>query len=336
MNGSPAVSVLMPVFNAARHLPETLRSLQRQKFSDFEVLVIDDGSTDQTASIAQGLGDKRVRVISHSRNLGLVASLNEGLAEANAPIIARLDGDDLAHPDRLGRQLQFLRGNPAVPVLGSDAWLINSDGKWCGRWRTAGSADLVRWDCGFRTPFAHSSVMFRRDVIVNRFDGYRDCRVSEDMDLWGRVAAELPVVTIPDCLVSYRQHSGSIMAVAGVSDGAERIAVVRAILLRNLAALAPGTSMRELGQLAEVWSDPEPTAEWDEYFHAIAAVRLGFLRGHRTVLGLARVLADQHYMLLGRIAAADRWSFLRALCRAERMAFLRLPLARLAIMLMRG
>lgn len=336
MSDVPAVTVLMPVFNGARHLRSTLESLQKQTFPDFEVLLVDDGSTDDSVSIAQSLGDPRIRILANAKNLGLVESLNRGLTDARGIFIARLDADDLCRQDRLAQQIQFLRGNPAVPLIGSDARLIDANGRWCGRWRTGGSADLVRWDCGFRTPFAHSSAMFRRDVILNRFGGYRNCRACEDLDLWGRVASGFPVVTQPVCLISYRQHQASVMAGEHASTGEDRSIAIRKILKSNLYALAPGTPEPCLDVIAMAWSQSEPDVHWDAYFAAVDAVRLAFLRGHRTLRGFMRLQADQNYMLFNRLPSSKRVLFLKELYRADRHVFLRLPWIRVAIMMLRG
>jgi len=325
----------MPVFNGACHLTETLGSLKQQSFDDFEILMVDDGSTDDSLKIAAASGDSRLRTLSNPTNLGLVASLNRGLADARGVFVARMDADDLAHRDRLSRQMEFLRGNPSVPLLGSDARLIDARGRWLGRWRTGGSADLVRWDCGFRTPFAHSTAIFRRQMILDRFGGYRDCRACEDLDLWGRIAAEFPVVTMREPLVSYRQHGMSVMAEEHASSGSARSEAIQAILERNLAMLAPGTPQADIDYIAGVWSKDEPGGDWAKYFLAVHALRLGFLRGHRDLRGLSAMLADQNYMLACRMRSSERIRFLGALLRHNRRGALRIPWIRLAVLSLR-
>lgn len=332
---NPEISVLMPIYNSEAHLHEAIDSVLAQTFSDFELLIVNDASPDGSARVARAFSDPRIRIFTNDVNLGLVATLNRGLNEARGKFIARLDGDDVAKPKRFATQLAFLRGNPSVPVLGSDARLIDERGRWRGRWRTAGSADLVRWDCGFRTPFPHSSVMFRRDLIVNRFGGYQDMRASEDLDLWSRVAAELPVVSLTQELISYRQHPTSIMAQERAGDDMPRRKTVRELLLRNLGFLAPGGG-DDFAILANVWSGVEESVSWPEYFDALLTLRLSFLRGHRRVPGFARVCADQHYMIFCRLPAADRVPFLRTWLRCDRSGLSCFPWLRAAVMLLRG
>jgi glycosyltransferase involved in cell wall biosynthesis len=321
----PAVTVLMPVFNAARHVRESVASVLRQSFCDFELLAIDDGSTDESAKILASLGDPRVRVLRNERNLGLVATLNRGLAEARGEWIARQDADDLSAPGRLASQMAFARGNPAVPLVGSDALLIDDAGRPRGRWRTGGHADLVAWELCFRAPFAHSSALFRRSIVCERLGGYREMRACEDLDLWSRVATEFPVVTLREPLVKYRLHEASIMACA--EDDAERIEAVRGVLERHMAAMAPGLADAERACIAAAWSGGA-TPGWRAYFDAVAMLELNFLRGRRKPPGFSRVLADEHYSLWFR--AGRPAAFLVALAKADPSLFATMPWLRMA------
>jgi glycosyltransferase involved in cell wall biosynthesis len=322
---SPAVTVLMPVFNVARHLRESIASVLRQSFCDFELLAIDDGSTDESPEILAALGDPRVRVLRNERNLGLVATLNRGLAEARGEWIARQDADDISAPGRLAAQMAFARGNPAVPVLGCDALLIDDAGRPRGRWRTGGHADLVAWELCFRAPFAHTSALFRRSIVSERLGGYRDLRACEDLDLWARMAAEFPVVTLRQPLVKYRLHGASIMA--GATGDSARVEAVRGALERHMAAMAPGLSRPERALIASAWSGGA-LPEWPAYFEAVKMLRLNFLRGRRKPPGFSRVLADEHYSLWFR--AGRPVALLRTLAKAEPGLFARMPWPRMA------
>jgi glycosyltransferase involved in cell wall biosynthesis len=322
---SPAVTVLLPVFNAARHLRESVASVLRQTFCDFELLAIDDGSTDESAGILDSLGDPRVRVLRNERNLGLVATLNLGLAEARGEWIARQDADDISAPGRLASQMAFARGNPAVPVLGADAVLIDDAGRPRGRWRTGGHADLVAWELCFRAPFAHTSALFRRSIVSERLGGYRDMRACEDLDLWARVAAEFPVVTLREPLVKYRLHGASIMA--GAAEDSVRVAAVRSVLEQHMATMAPGLADVDRTLIAATWSgDQKP--EWAIYLEAVKMLELNFLRGRRNPPGFSRVLADEHYSLWFRTGRPRE--FLTALAKAEPRLLAHMPWLRMA------
>lgn len=319
---NPAVTVLIPVFNGARHLREAIESVVSQTCGEWELLVVDDGSTDESGQIALSFGDERVRMIRNDQNAGLVVTLNRGLAEARGEFVARLDADDVCSRDRLAEQLSFARGNPAVPLIGCDAGLISEGGGHAGRWRTAGSADLVRWELCFRTPFAHSSAFFRRKVILGKFGGYCERRASEDLDLWSRVGREYPVVTLRRPLVKYRQRDGSIMAVA---NAAGEIDAVRENLRANLAVAAPGLKSAMVEVIAGAWSGAWPEG-WEDYFEAVAELRRGFLRGRGGLPGFAGVVADQNYTLWCRARKAGKDAgFLRTLRRSSGSDFLRMP-----------
>src|SRR5829696_8769351 len=109
----PAITVLMPAFNAAAFIAEAIRSVLAQDFSDFELLIVDDGSTDDTAAIVQGFSDRRIRLVDQPHR-GIAAALNRGLYEARSPLIARFDADDICFPTRLRLQHEFLKQNPDV------------------------------------------------------------------------------------------------------------------------------------------------------------------------------------------------------------------------------
>ncbi|HBA88876.1 MAG TPA: glycosyl transferase [Geobacter sp.] len=192
---SPAVSILMPVRNEERHLAAALRSLAAQTLSDWELVVVDDGSTDGTPRILAeaAAADPRLRVITTGGN-GLVPALNLGLAQCRAPLVARMDGDDVAHPARLAAQAEYLHANPATGLVACSfrhfprqSVGIGMDGyeKWQNALLTH---EAILADLFVESPFVHPSVMLRR-AVVEGVDGYRDMGWAEDYDLWLRLAA---------------------------------------------------------------------------------------------------------------------------------------------------
>lgn len=220
----PAVTVLMPAFNAARHLRAALDSIIAQSFGDFELLVIDDGSTDETAAIIQGHGDPRIRYVRNERNLRLAATLNRGLDLAAAPLIARMDADDIAHPDRLAWQVRFLAGNPEVALVGTGVIRIHASGRPLATVIPELDPDLMRWRQNFSNQVIHPTVMFRADALrrldlrygavptwVRGAEGLGEVsHLSEDYLLFGLLALKAPVVNLPDPLLRYRVHSESV------------------------------------------------------------------------------------------------------------------------------
>ena len=208
---SPSLSVVMAVYNGERWLAETLASLSSQTFGDFEIVAIDDGSTDGSAAILAEAAarDARYRIITQA-NRGLVASLNRGLAESRAPLVARIDADDVAEPERFARQVAFLQAHPEVAALGSAIRIIGPDGASrrlqaypCG---PSAVADAMLRGCAL----AHPAVMMRLEAVLAA-GGYREAfRHAEDYDLWLRLGERHELDNLPEPLLRYRQHDGSV------------------------------------------------------------------------------------------------------------------------------
>ena len=207
---APKVSVLMPVFNAAAVVLRAIESIRRQSLRDWELIVVDDGSTDQTPEILRRLvaGESRLRVVTLPHG-GIVTALNTGLAEARAPLVARMDADDEAHQDRLAAQVTFLRQRPELGLAGC---LVEFGGD---RQRQAGYARHVDWinslismdDIALNrfveSPFAHPSVMFRR-ALARQHGGYRQGEFPEDYELWLRwIEAGVATAKVPRVLMTW-------------------------------------------------------------------------------------------------------------------------------------
>jgi glycosyltransferase involved in cell wall biosynthesis len=231
----PRVTVLMPVHNAADYVSYAIDSILKQRFTDFELLVVDDGSTDQTPGILEECTDRRLRVIRQPRNLGINASLNAGVEVAAGELVARQDADDWSHPDRLAQQVSFLDRHPGVAVVGTQARLIDSEGRGRGHLRRGLAHVSVLWSLLFDNPLIHTSVMYRRSV-VQALGGYDLAfPLAADFDLWSRIALESRVQNLPDQLVEFRIHAASsTQAPAGqVQTAEENPRIIR----RNLDAI---------------------------------------------------------------------------------------------------
>jgi len=205
------VSVLLPVHNGARYLESATRSILNQTHRELELIVVDDGSTDGSAEIVAALGDPRVRLIRNERNLGLPASLNRGLSAARAGIVARQDADDLSHPQRLERQLGFLDRHPEVGLVGTQAWIMDEAGRCRGSRTHACTHESLVWELMFDNAFIHTSVTFRRHVILGEHGGYDEAwAYNQDYDLWTRLIKSTRLANLPDRLVASRDHSRSM------------------------------------------------------------------------------------------------------------------------------
>ena len=203
----------MPVFNCGEWLAEAITSIRAQSFMNFELIIIDDGSADQSNSIiaAAMRDDDRIRMIWQD-HLGITAALNRGLALSRAKIIARMDGDDIAAPDRLRVQLAFLDSRPEVGAVGSCAHVINDHGKKLKELRPETNPEALARLLPRQNPFVHSSMMFLADS-VRSMGGYRTLlEGAEDYDLWLRIAERAQVANVAEFLVTYRRHSKSASA----------------------------------------------------------------------------------------------------------------------------
>jgi len=195
----------MPVYNGERYLQEALDSLLRQTCPHFELLIIDDGSTDQSAAIIQSCQDERIRLVRNERNLGLIATLNKGLALARGEFIARMDCDDVSLPHRLARQLAYMERHPDVVLAGS--WFEKRQGQRSSLVRLPVDHEAIRFFLLFDNTFLHSSILLRRTWLEAsgfRFDP--DFPYAEDYELWARISRHGRVANIPEVLVRYRDH----------------------------------------------------------------------------------------------------------------------------------
>lgn len=207
----PLVTVVMPAFNASSHISHAINSILSQTFADFELLVIDDGSTDGTASIVRSYTDRRIRLVSHERNRGLSAARNIGLGHAAGEFIAWLDADDWSQPDRLGWQVSVMRRNPDVGICGG--WVRPFGGVENRRWTYPKTDRYLRTQLLFDDPLATSAVMMRRSLFTEgqiQFDP--EMAPAEDYDYWQRASALCRLVTIPRVLAHYRLHEGQTSA----------------------------------------------------------------------------------------------------------------------------
>jgi len=211
MLATPRVTVLMPVRDGERWLRQAVESALAQTMPDLELLVVDDGSGDATPRIVAGYAerDRRVRLLTQAPE-GLVAALNRGLAAAAAPLIARLDADDIALPQRLERQLDHLARHPDIVLLGSWAEEIDDEGRTTGQLRPPAEGAVLADQLLAMNPFIHSTVTFRT-ATVRGLGGYRAAfEAAEDDELWQRMAEAGRVAILPEALIRYRAHQANV------------------------------------------------------------------------------------------------------------------------------
>jgi glycosyltransferase involved in cell wall biosynthesis len=232
MSVRPAVTVLMPAYNAAAFLEEAIRSVLQQSFTDLELLIIDDGSTDGTAEVVAAFNDPRINYVRHSANRGLVAVLNEGLDLAQGTYVARMDADDIMRPERIEKQFRYLQEHKDIHLVATFVDVINPDGELTGVWdtdRKAVTETEIRSMMPRTTCIAHPTVMIRRSTLGNlRYDPRMV--EGEDWELWLRMQSRgFRIAKIPEALLLYRQHPNSFTGAAK----ARRPVELRLLLMRH-------------------------------------------------------------------------------------------------------
>jgi hypothetical protein len=241
-NPPPQVSVLLPVYNCPGYVGAAIESILNQSFSDFELIIIDDGSTDSTPEELDRFSDPRIRRYRQD-NQGLAATLNRAIFLAKAPLLARQDQDDLSMPERLKKQVLYMHANPECGLLGSWAQIMEIN-KLSSRFHRHPTSDWeLRYGLLFNNPFVHSSVMLRKSVVTE-LGGYTtdpERQPPEDYELWSRIARVSAVANIPDVLLIYREIPGS-MSRTGVSPFQRRLVRISAENIAHSAGVEPNDS----------------------------------------------------------------------------------------------
>lgn len=199
-NHPPLVSVVMAVYNAEGTIEHAIKSILGQTFENYELILIDDGSTDRTRQILEEYAGKegRIRVISQ-KNIGLTRSLNRGLQEAKGKYIVRQDADDYSYPQRLEQQIELMENNPDVVLCGSNCDNVFSDGV-TSQWGHK-TEEVLKQSIPYKTPFAHSTAAFRTD-IAQKLGGYDETfATSQDMEFWIRLSGQGRVVMLEQALI---------------------------------------------------------------------------------------------------------------------------------------
>jgi glycosyltransferase involved in cell wall biosynthesis len=227
------VTILMAVYNGQRYLRQAIESILAQTFADFELVIINDGSTDSSRRIALDFSDPRIRLVDNECNMGLSRSLNKGLSLSVGRFIARHDADDVSEPNRLARQVQFLEENKEVALLGTWYSDIDAAGNIVRMNQLPCDSTDIRWSLLFFCPFVHSAVMFRKCVVPAKVGFYNEELVySLDYELWCRIARQMPVANLDKHLMRLRTHPWSMTATYG-----DKILEGHRMRIANLAAL---------------------------------------------------------------------------------------------------
>lgn len=277
MTAPPLISVVMPVYNAQAFLAEAVTSILNQSCSNFELLAVDDGSTDTSASILAQFAaqDPRVKVHRHTQNQGLIAALNTGCNQAQAPYIAIMHSDDRSLPQRFERQLQVLESDPAIALVGSWIAFIDDHNVVTGTMQYPTAPGFLKWILPFYCPLAHPAVMMRRSVAAAA-GFYREGQlVVEDYDLWSRISHVAQLTNVPEVLLQYRVwgESWSARNLGVQQQNADRIA--QSIIAELIGTIELST-VRTLRAFVEDQL-PQTRSEIQEISQVIQRMRQAFI-----------------------------------------------------------
>lgn len=223
---TPLISIILPIFNQAKYLAEAIESILNQTFTDFELLIIDDASTDSSLKLIKTYQDKRIRLFTNKINKGLAACLNLGIKEARSNFVARMDGDDISYPQRLAHQYTFMQEHSEVAVYGSALTLLDSPKKTICFPRSDG---LCRAQLIFRSPFAHPSVMIRKYTLnINQLTYDETLKSAQDYNLWMKLSLikNVQFANHKQALVSYRQHAAQTTQVKRLQQLENSLSIV--------------------------------------------------------------------------------------------------------------
>lgn len=274
------VSVVMPVHNREDYVGLAIESILQQTYGQFELIVVDDGSTDRSPQILDEYGrrDRRVRVV-HQPSAGIAEAMNRGIDLASGELVARMDSDDVSLPERLRLQVDFLRTHPEVVVVGGQALAIDAEGDPLYQIRTSLEHGELEATILGRTPVSRGTIvspsaMMRREAVLKVGKFRRDFEPAEDRDLWLRLSEVGRLANLPDVILQYRMHDGCVSITRAEVQYRNACRAIReACERRGLSTTEP----------IEMWSLEERTKGLRDHDsrRALAAARSGYSRTAR-------------------------------------------------------
>ena len=313
----PRLSVLMSVYNGERYLRQAVESILAQTFSDFEFIIVDDGSTDNTVLILNGYTDPRLVQLKNETNIGLTRSLNRGLAVARGEYIARQDADDWSVPERLQKQIEFLSVHPEIGVLGSWLQIVDVDGNSSSVCTFPLEDAVIRWSLLFCNPIGHPTVMMRRDVM-EKVGGYRpELAQAQDYDLWVRLIPYTRFANLPEVLVYLRKHQMRVTSTRGVDQRRISIQVTQEEMSRVLGEDVPLHLVQGIWALESV--SPAEVGGLAALIYRLCRVYLSNRTGSAEEKRLIRKDAARRLFDLGRprLDTGQGWRALFLACRLD-------------------
>jgi GT2 family glycosyltransferase len=293
----------MSVFNGEQYLRQAVESILYQTEQNFEFIIINDGSSDGSAEYLEGYkrADSRIRLV-HQSNRGLIESISLGCGLARAQYIARMDADDVALPDRLRHQIEFMNANPGVALLGGGAQFIDPNGKVVATVRPPAKNEYIQEALIDGCVFIHPTTIFRRDVFA-ALGGYRRVLHAEDYDLWLRFAERSKVANLKDVVLQYRLHPAQV-SVRWCHEQALGATAARISALARRAGQADplSTGIEITAEFIAQLGVPDSVIQTD-----LARTYLSCVRNMGLIGNYSLALESLHKLSFSKIAHAKRW-----------------------------
>jgi glycosyltransferase involved in cell wall biosynthesis len=211
MNDKKLISVVLPVYNCKEYINDSVQSILKQTYKNFELIIVDDGSDDGTLEILNNFKDKRIRLYKNKYNRGLIYSLNRALNKSKGQFIARMDADDICELNRFQKQINYLNKNIEISVVGSAVTLIDNNNRVNQKYLYPYNDNLIKWSMFFSCSVCHPSVMIRSDVFkkINRYS--LTAKFAEDYDLWSQlIKKKYKFSNLQDSLLKLRKHKRNV------------------------------------------------------------------------------------------------------------------------------
>lgn len=229
----PQITVLMAVYNGSAFLRHAIDSILEQTFTNYEFLIINDASTDASGGIIASYHDPRIRVVNNRTNLGLTKSLNIGLKLAKGALIARMDADDLSHPQRLAKQIALMKTDNNYGLIAGGMEVIDEKGKVRSVSKNDYTPEKIYSELQFRNFIPHSSVLFKKDLILNLGGYNQKFKYAQDYALWVSLSQIAKLNAVNESLIKWRNTDGNISNLRK----REQQAIVKEIVTHNIRSL---------------------------------------------------------------------------------------------------
>jgi glycosyltransferase involved in cell wall biosynthesis len=211
MNDEKLISVILPVYNCKEYIKDSVQSILRQTYKNFELIIVDDGSEDGTLDILNSFNDKRIRFYKNKYNRGLIYSLNKALNKSKGRFIARMDADDICEISRFQKQINYFDKNKEISIVGSAVTLIDNNNLVSRKYLYPLNDNLIRWSMFFSCSVCHPTVMIRSHVF-KKINGYSfKAKFAEDYNLWFRlIKKKYKFSNLKESLLKLRKHKLNI------------------------------------------------------------------------------------------------------------------------------